>query len=102
MIISRNIVFKSEEPEYTNSDVRCATYNLCCKTNRKANYFKEISDIVKNYQDVVLFGPTKTKFEFYDQLKADKHFNKIKIECFNTNKMTESQMHDFVLDKCNQ
>jgi hypothetical protein len=60
------------------------------------NYFKKIGDIIKNYQEVVLFGPTDAKNELLNMVKTDHLFEEIKIEVKNSDKMTESQMQTFV------
>ena len=59
-------------------------------------YYKKLSDIIKNYQDVVLFGPTDAKNELLNLLKVDHLFENIKIEVKHSDKMTSKQMHDFV------
>jgi hypothetical protein len=59
-------------------------------------YYKKISDIIKNYQDVVLFGPTDAKNELLNQIKTDHLFEDIKIEVKNSDKMTEEEMQTFV------
>ena len=61
-------------------------------------YYKKISDIIKNYQDVVLFGPTDAKNELLNLIKTDHLFEDIKIEVRNSDKMTEDQMQNFVRD----
>ena len=43
-------------------------------------YFKQLADVIKNYDAVVLFGPTDAKAQLYNILKADNRFEKIKIE----------------------
>ena len=60
------------------------------------NYYKKIGDIIKNYQEVVLFGPTDAKNELLNMVKTDHLFEDIKIEVKNSDKMTESQMQTFV------
>jgi hypothetical protein len=61
-----------------------------------SSYYKKISDAIKNYQEVVLFGPTEAKEELLNLLKNDHLFENIKISIKNTDKMTEYQMHTFV------
>ena len=34
-------------------------------------YYKKLGDIIRNYQEVVLFGPTDAKNELLNLLKAD-------------------------------
>ena len=62
------------------------------------DYYKKIGDIIKMYQEVVLFGPTDAKNELLNTVKTDHLFNEIKIVVENSDKMTESQMHTFVRD----
>jgi len=59
-------------------------------------YYKNLGEIIKKYQEVVLFGPTDAKIELLNLLKTDHLFEKIKTEAINSGKMTESQMHTFV------
>ena len=42
-------------------------------------YYKKICDVIKDYEEVILFGPTNAKAELFYILKADHLFNKIKI-----------------------
>jgi hypothetical protein len=59
-------------------------------------YYKEIAAVIKNYEEVLLFGPTNAKSELLNLLKADHHFDKINIETKQVDKMTENQQHAFV------
>ena len=52
--------------------------------------------MIKNYQEVIIFGPTEAKRELLNLLKADHLFENIKIELKDTDRMAESQMHSFV------
>jgi len=60
------------------------------------SYYKKLGDIIKKYQEVVLFGPTDAKNELINLLKTDHLFEDIKIEVINSDKMTEDQMQTFV------
>jgi hypothetical protein len=62
------------------------------------SYYKKIGDIIKEYQDVVLFGPTDAKNELLNQIKTDHLFADIKIMVKNSDKMMEDQMQTFVRD----
>lgn len=64
--------------------------------HQQSEYYKKLGEVIKNYEKVVLFGPTNAKVELLDLLKADHHFDKIRIEVKQTNKMTKAQRHDFV------
>ncbi|WP_158841023.1 hypothetical protein [Polaribacter sp. L3A8] len=61
-----------------------------------SDFFKRISAVLKDYTEVLLFGPTNAKSELYILLKEDKHFNKIKIDVETTDNLTENKMHEFV------
>lgn len=59
-------------------------------------YYKAIAAEIKQYEEVLLFGPTDAKTELLNLLKADHHFDKIDIETRQADKMTENQQHAFV------
>jgi stalled ribosome rescue protein Dom34 len=65
---------------------------------QRFSYYKKISDSIRNFQEVVLFGPTDAKNELLNLLKADHLFKNIKIEVKNADKMTENQMYAFIRD----
>jgi hypothetical protein len=60
------------------------------------DYYKKIGDVIRNYEDVLLFGPTQAKLELLNLLRADHHFTNIKIEIQQADKMTDNQQHAFV------
>ena len=60
------------------------------------NYYRKLIDCIKNYQDVILFGPTDAKNELLNLLKTEHFFKNIHIEIQDSDKMTTMQMHDFV------
>ena len=62
------------------------------------DYYKKLGEEIKNYNAVLLFGPTSAKSELHNLLKADHRFENIKIETQQTDKMTENQQHAFVRD----
>ena len=66
--------------------------------NHLTDFFKRLSDIIIDYDDVILFGPTDAKNELLNLLRANHRFEKIKIEIQNADKMTENQQHAFVKD----
>jgi len=63
---------------------------------QQAEYYKTLGESIKNYDDVLLFGPTNARIELMNLLKADNHFSKIKIEIMPADKMTENQAQAFV------
>jgi len=66
--------------------------------HQQSEYYKKLGEIIKNYEGVILFGPTDAKVELFNILRADHLFAKIKIEIKQTDKMTEHQQHAFVRD----
>ena len=63
---------------------------------QQSEYYKKLGEKIKDYDEVILFGPTDAKVELLNTLKEDHHFDKIKIEVQSTDKMTEAQQHAFV------
>lgn len=59
-------------------------------------FYKEIANVMLDYNHVLLFGPTNAKTELYNFLKKDLHFKNIKIDLESTDKMTENQLVAFV------
>jgi DNA-binding LytR/AlgR family response regulator len=64
--------------------------------HEEAAYYKKLGEIMQKYDDIILFGPTNAKTELFNILRADHHFETIKIEVMQTDKMTENQQHAFV------
>jgi hypothetical protein len=61
-------------------------------------YYKRLGDTILEYDEVILFGPTDAKNELLNVLKADHHFDKIKMEAKSSDKMTENEQHAFIMD----
>ena len=59
-------------------------------------YYKELGEIIRKYDEVVLFGPTDAKAELFNILKEDHLFDNINIGVEDADKMTENQQHAFV------
>ncbi len=64
--------------------------------HQQSEYYKHLGEVIKNYEEVILFGPTDAKVELANILKTDHLFAKIRIEVIQTDKMTENQQHAFV------
>lgn len=64
--------------------------------HQQLEFYKNIGEVIKKYEEVILFGPTDAKTELYNVLRADHLFNKIKLEVKHSDKMTENQEHAFV------
>lgn len=66
------------------------------KQNELSEYYKEIAKIIKQYDEVLIFGPTDAKIELYNTIKDDQAYAKIKIAIKPADKMTENQQYAFV------
>ena len=61
-----------------------------------ADFYQKISDIIKKFDEVLLYGPTQAKTELFNQLKKNIHFDRIKIDVQPAENMTENQQETFV------
>jgi ADP-heptose:LPS heptosyltransferase len=64
--------------------------------HQQHEYYKEIGEKIKKYEEVVLFGPTEAKVELFNFLLKDHNLANIKIKVEHADKMTENQQHAFV------
>ncbi len=67
------------------------------KEQHKQNtFYKNIANVIREFGEVLLFGPTNAKLELYNILKDNHLYNDIKIEVQNTGKMSDKDQHIFV------
>jgi stalled ribosome rescue protein Dom34 len=95
--ITTNIIssdFTFEEKEETLSRSENTMHNK--EQHKQAAYYKKIGEVIKNYDEVIIFGPTDAKAELYNSLKRDHHFDKIKIDVKDADKMTTHQQEAYV------
>ncbi len=64
----------------------------------QAKYYGKLGAIIRNFQDVVLFGPTNAKVELLNLLRADHQFAHVRIETRESDKMTQNEQQAFVRD----
>jgi hypothetical protein len=64
--------------------------------HKQFKYYKKIGEVIKDYYQVILFGPTDAKIELFNLLSEDNRFVKIKVEIKDTDRMTRNQLHSFV------
>ena len=55
-------------------------------------YYKQIGKEILKYDKILIFGPTNAKTELYNYITKDHHFDTIKFEIQNTNKMTKNEI----------
>ena len=63
----------------------------------QTEYYKKLEEVIINYDEVILFGPTNAKVELLNILRANHLYREIKIYLEQTDKMTENQQHGFVI-----
>lgn len=86
--------FTSQDREETLNRNENVMHNK--EQQQQGSYYKRIGEVIKNYEKVVIFGPTTAKSELANFLKEDHHFDAIEIEVKPADKMNEHQMHTFV------
>ncbi|AMR30029.1 hypothetical protein A0256_00660 [Mucilaginibacter sp. PAMC 26640] len=59
-------------------------------------YYKELGEIIRDYDHVIFFGPTEAKTELLNYLRKDHRFASIQIATEPADKMTINQQHAFV------
>ena len=101
-IVSRNIEFESNGKDvHVNSLKQTETASSNIKRHLQSAYYLELCEIIRNYNQVVLFGPAQTKDELFNLLEFDHNFDTIKIKNINTDKMNEIQIHNFLKEYYN-
>ena len=72
-------------------------YTMHNKEQQQQNaFYKKLGNVIKQYTDVLLFGPTNAKVELLNMLKEDHVFDNIKINVIDSDKLTENQQYAFV------
>lgn len=59
-------------------------------------YYKDLGDVILEYDHVLLFGPTDAKTELHNYLNKDLHFKNIRIDVESADKMTDNEKAVFV------
>ncbi len=89
------------ESEFTHHDKVASLSKSESLMNHKEQqlqtlFYNQIGDVIKNYTDVLLFGPTDAKAELLNVLRLNYDFDKIKIDLKTSDKMTEKEQFAFV------
>ena len=101
IIVSNTIESQSEPQENEENVIKDESHMLNKEQRQLSSYYKKISNIIKDYEEVVLFGPTDAKKELLNLLKENHQFKDIKIEIKPSDKITENQQHAFVREYFN-
>jgi len=86
--------FTHEEKEQTLS--RSENLMHIKEQHEQAAYYKELGELIREYDEVILFGPTDAKVELFNFLRKDHCFSTVQIEIEQADKMTVNQQHAFV------
>jgi len=86
--------FTHDDKEHTLSRSENVMHNK--EQHQHLEFYKKIAEVIRNYNHVLLFGPTDAKVELFNILKADHRFAKINIEVRQADKMTEFQQKAFI------
>ncbi len=87
-------VFYSEEGSHHTGSSEQMKHNR--EQHLITAYYKKIAEAIKDYSDIILFGPTDAKTELLNLIKSDAHFAHIKMNTASTDKMTENEQQAFV------
>ena len=96
-LFSKEIVIKPIPLEQVNVDTHEVMEHSKEQSHNQFVFFKEISDVIRNYRNVLLFGPTDAKNELFNLLKADHNFADTTIELKTTDNMTTVEKQEFVV-----
>ena len=86
--------FTHEEKEHSVGESEKLMHNK--EKHEASDYYKKISTVIREYDDILLFGPTEAKTELCNLLKADHHFSKIRIIVKSSDKINDHQQHSFI------
>ncbi len=86
--------FTHEEKEISMSKGENRMHNK--EQQMQQEYYNALSDVILNYQKVILFGPTDAKIELYNILKDDTKFKNIMLDSASTDKLSANQQFAFV------
>jgi hypothetical protein len=88
--------FTHQEKEHSLGKSENLMHNK--EQHQQSEYYKKLEEIIKGYEEVLLFGPTDAKVELFNLVRANHLFEKIKIVVKQADKMTDNQQHAFVRD----
>jgi hypothetical protein len=66
---------ESKENHVTNGE----HHELARHAQHRAEYFKALGQVIKNYPEVLLFGPTTAKSKLFNTLFGDQQFSRIRF-----------------------
>ena len=91
-VIASSFTHREKEDTVDNSE----SLMHHAEKHEEGAYYKKLGEVIRHYDDVILFGATQAKTELYNILRADHRFENIRIEVKPTDKLTEHQQEAFV------
>jgi hypothetical protein len=93
IIVAQSIIHEDIEINWKDesSIQNKVQYNL-------SHYFKKLIDVIKDFDELLLFGPTNAKNELFNLIDNIHNMDMIKITIRTTDKMPEDQQKTFVRD----
>ena len=88
--------FTHEEKESTLGQSEKLMHNK--EQHDESQYYKKIGEMIRSYNDVLLFGPTEAKTELFNLLRADHHFADIRMIVKPSDKLNEHEQQAFIKD----
>jgi stalled ribosome rescue protein Dom34 len=61
------------------------------------SYYKSLMEIIRDYDEAIIYGPSSAKTELYNLIRADHRFDAIKIETKSASKMGYKEQHAFLV-----
>jgi stalled ribosome rescue protein Dom34 len=98
-LVSSNVIkssFTYEEKEYALSKSENVMHNK--EQHEQSGYYKEIAEILREYDHVLLFGPGTAKNELHNLLKEDQAFTHITVDVQQSDKIQPDQQEEYVKD----
>jgi len=95
-MVTKTIESESKTQEKEQHSNKNESLKLSKEQGFHLAFYNKLKDVIKDFDEVILFGPTSAKNELLNSIKDNHLFEKIKIETKSADKMTENQQHAFV------
>ena len=101
------IISETETGEFTKGETIMAPANFVSTSEKSKNnakqgdllkYFKELSNHLNKYDEIIVFGPGQAQEQFQNHLKEEVQFKNKKVTIDSAEHLTDPQMIAFVRD----
>lgn len=91
------ITVDSEMDELEKHSVRHSESLQHNKENQSLKtFYKSLIEKIRDYDEIVLFGPTTAKTELFNLIREDHKYDHLKIETKPAEKMSYEEQHQFI------